>query len=156
VIIGRTFTECKEVAFIKTNYQLLLGYGMQFPYHDSEIPQRNPQAYDARIMRPVENLPACSAKLVEVVAGNRQMEVMIINDNVNEVKLQQGAYVGTICVNNKTPQVDNDSAEKVNMGPMITETEVCLLLELLNSHRMCFAFNLKESGCIPTSNRCTL
>jgi len=71
VIIGRTFTECKEVTFIKTNDKLLFAYGMQFPYHDSGIPQRNPQVYDANIMRPIESLPARSAKLVEVGVGDQ-------------------------------------------------------------------------------------
>ncbi|CAI6353555.1 unnamed protein product [Macrosiphum euphorbiae] len=153
VIIGRTFTECNEVTFIKTNEQLLFAYGMRFPYHDDDIPPRDPQVYDARIIQSIEKLPANSAKLVEVLAGDQQMEVMIINDSIKEVELQHGAKVGTIRVNNKTPQISDDdvveqiTAEKVNMGPMLTETEICALLELLNSYRMCFAFNMKELGC---------
>jgi len=30
VIIGKTFTECKEATFIKTNDQLLFAYGMRY------------------------------------------------------------------------------------------------------------------------------
>jgi len=135
MIIGRTFTECKEVTFIKTNDQLLFAYGMRFPYHESGIPQKNPQVYDASIMRPIENLPARSAKLVEIVVGDQQMEVMIVNDSTKEVELQQGARVGVICMNKEKPQINNDSVgqitrDKVNVGPMLMETEVCTLLEL--------------------------
>jgi len=80
------------------------------------------------------------------------MEVMIINDSTKEVELQQGARVGVIRMNKEKPQLNNDSVEqitreKVNMGPMLPEAEVCTLLEVLNSYRMCFAFSLKELGC---------
>lgn len=153
IIIGRTFTECNEVTFIKTNEQLRFAYGMRFPYHDSDVPQNDLQVYNARIIQSSEKLPASSAKLIGVVAGNHQLEVMIINDSTKEVELQHGAQVGTICMNNIIPHIGNNdpvnqiTAEQVNIGPMLTETEVCTLLELLNSYRMCFAFNLKELGC---------
>jgi len=153
VIIGRMLTEWNKVTFIKTNEQLLFAYGMRFPYHDNDVPQSDSQVYNARIIQSIEKLPVSSAKLVGVVDGNQQMEVMIINDSMNEVELQHGAHVGTIRVNIITPQVGNDdpvdqiAAGQVNIGPMLTDTKVCALLELLNSYCMCFAFNLKELGC---------
>jgi len=107
VIVGKTFTECKEVTFIKTNDKLLFAYGMRFPYHGSGILQRNPQVYDASIMQPIENLPARSAKLVEVVVG--KMKVMIINGSTKEGELQQGTHVGVIRMNKERPQINNDS-----------------------------------------------
>jgi len=133
IIIGRTFTECNEVTFIKTNEQLLFTYGMRFPYHDNDVPQSESQVYNARTIQSIEKLPASSAKLVGAVAGNQQLEVIIINDSTKEVELQHGAHVGTIRVNNIIPQVDNEdpvdqiTAGQVNIGPILPETEVCVL-----------------------------
>lgn len=38
IIVGRTFTDCHNVTFIKTKDQLWFAYGMTLPYQDTEVP----------------------------------------------------------------------------------------------------------------------
>jgi hypothetical protein len=38
MIVGRSFIECDNVTFIKTNKKLLFAYGMRFSFHGTEVP----------------------------------------------------------------------------------------------------------------------
>jgi hypothetical protein len=78
IIVGRTFTDCENVSFIKTKDRLLFTYGMRFPFEEEDNICDNLVKYDAKIVRDTEILPAKSASMVEVEVNNEQIEIMLI------------------------------------------------------------------------------
>jgi len=152
IIIGRSFTELDNVTFIKTNDKLTFGYGMKFPYQETDIPEQLANRYVVRIKQETEVVPADSVKIVEVVADNETVEVMIINDGESELSLHRGDYVGVLReqrLSLRTTEVPRTpiTAEMVQYGSTFDQDEVNELVKLLNDYRCYFAFNLDELGC---------
>jgi len=94
IIIGRSFTELDNVTFIKTSDQLIFGYGMKFPYQETDVLGQITNRHAVRIKCETEIMPVESAKVVEVLADNETIEVMIINDGESELRLHRGDHVG--------------------------------------------------------------
>lgn len=129
VIVGRSFTDCENVTFVKTNDQLLFAYDMQFPFQEEEDPCIIRAKYDAKIVHDTEDLPAKSAKMVEVEAGGEQFEIMLINSDDKQVNLHKNDKVGVV---QKCSQILRQSAhaqlpitdDMVRHGSKMTKIEV--------------------------------
>jgi len=152
VIVGRTFTDCNNVTFVRlmTNEQLLFAYDMQFPFHDTEVPCEALKRHSMTVLSEKETLPTMAMKLAEVQASDTVVNVMLIYDG-EEVNLKKGDNVGVIWDCPSTNQLSSKSkivAEIIHYDPTLSEWEVQELVKLLNEFRTCFAFNLTELGCI--------
>jgi hypothetical protein len=90
IIVGRTFTDCENVSFIKNKDRLLFTYGMRFPFEEEDNICGNLVKYGAKIVRDTKILPPKSASMVKVKVNNEQIEIMLINDNVIETTLSKG------------------------------------------------------------------
>jgi len=149
VIVGRTFTDCNNVTFVKTNEQLLFAYDMRFPFHDTEVPCEASKRHSMTVLSEKETLPARAMKLMEVQTNDTAVNVMLINDG-EEIDLNKGDKVGVVWDRPSTNQLSSKSqivAEMVHYDPTLSEWKVQELVKLLNEFRTCFAFNLTELGC---------
>lgn len=70
MIIGRSFTNCENVTFIKTTDQLQFAYGMMMPYQEDGIPYESASKEIVRVVCENENIPANSMKMIKVNAGD--------------------------------------------------------------------------------------
>jgi len=152
MIIGRSFTDCENVTFIKTSDQLQFAYGMMMPYQEGGIPCETTNKQIVRVVCENENIPANSMKMVKVNAGDHDVEVMLINDKDTEIRLNRDQSVGVIRGGQKSTENNQDvktpiTAEMVKYGSTFSKDEVDRLVQLLNQYRECFAFNLNELGC---------
>jgi len=89
MIIGRSFTDCENVTFIKTTNQLQFAYGMTMPYQEGDIPYQSTGKQIVRVVSENENIPANSMKMIKVNAGDHGVEIMLINDENTEIKLNR-------------------------------------------------------------------
>jgi len=96
IIIRRSFTELDNVIFIETSDQLIFGYGMKFPYQETDVPGQIANRFVVRIICETEIMPEKSAKVVEVLADNETIEVMIINVGERELRLHRGDHIGVL------------------------------------------------------------
>ena len=89
MIIGRSFTDCENVTFIKTTDQLQFAYGMMMPYQEGGIPYESTDKQIVRVVCENENIPANSMKMIKVNAGDHDVEVMLINDEDTAIRLNR-------------------------------------------------------------------
>lgn len=155
VIVGRTFTDCDDVSFVKTQGELKFTYGMIFPYDGYEVPKDPSMNSEPRVVIKSDNetIPASSVKIVEVQINNEDRNVLVINENQEEdISLPAGRVIGKMRDSNDTveetsKQVTEITANMVNYDPSTTPEEIGRLLNLLNQYRTSFAFGLSELGC---------
>lgn len=86
IIVGRTFIDCDDVSFVKTQGELKFKYGMIFPYHGCEVPKEPGMNSEHRVIIKNSNemIPASSTKIVEVQINNEDLNILMINDNQKE------------------------------------------------------------------------
>lgn len=140
IIIVRSFTELDNVTFIKTKDKLTFGYSMKFPYQETDIPEQLTNRHAVRIKHETEVVPAESVKIVEAVADNETVEVMIINAEKSELSLHRGDHVGVLREQQpslRTTKVPRTpiTAEMVQYGSTFDQDEVNELVKLLNDYR---------------------
>jgi len=137
IIIGRSFTKLDNVTFIKTSDQLIFGYGMKFPYQETNVPGQIANRHVVRIICETEIMPEESAKVVEVLADNETIEVMIINDGERELRLHRGEHIGALREQHPLRQsviVPSTpiTTKMVQHGADFNQDEVNELVKLLN------------------------
>jgi len=90
-------------------------------------------------------------KVVKVNTGEHSLEVMLINDEDTDIKLNRNQSVGVIREGQNSVENNHDlkapiTADMVKYGSTFTKEEVIIVVQLLNQYRECFTLNLKSSG----------
>ncbi|KAL4135431.1 hypothetical protein QTP88_007040 [Uroleucon formosanum] len=127
-------------------------YGMMMPYQEGGIPHETASKQIVRVVCENENIPATSMKMIKANAGDHDVDVMLINDEDTEIRLNRDQSVGVIRGGQKSIENNHDvktpiTARMVKYGATFFKDKVNRLVQLLNQYRECFAFNLNELGC---------
>jgi len=125
---------------------------MMMPYQESNVTSESGGKQIVRVACETENIPANSMKVVKVNIGEHSLEVMLINDEDTDIKLNRNQSVGVIRKGQNSVENNHGlkapiTADILKYGSTFTKEEVDRLAQLLNQYRECFAFNLKVVGC---------
>lgn len=151
LLIGRTYTELKHIAYVRKDDKLVFGYADDQPFCDINVDElvQNEQYKSVEAV----TIRGKSAANLKVHARKQNVILRVFNTNAEEVIIPENKSIGKVSDSEEKAtyvckyERKSIKEEMVNFDDNVKREEREELVALLNEYRNCIALTLEEIGC---------